>query len=363
MKAALPLPLLLLLVARFLGAQPADEGTLRTELYVDVFAARALSPNPTSPGSFAGGARLLSVPSGDDGRPALALVGAAARLRELQVRVAMQGGSSVDAHYAHGAAGSRAWRFVQEASATARLAPRLWVSAGIQPSHAAVEDWMPLANHSPTRSLLAEFAPWRHAGVRLGWDAVDRFGIRAGLISSWEFAGESPRVRGASYTADVRLGESTLVRGYGLRARRPDKRLRRLHGVGARGSVGPIAMLMQLEVGSQENSNAVGRAAHWWGYLLSARWHRGRAAINARFERFDDDEQILLRTGSSAAGANAPFRGYGESVGLDVRIAAGLVWRNEVRAFQNSGRSFPAAAGKPPALGTAFVLTALAARF
>lgn len=253
-------------------------------------------------------------------------------------------------------------RFVHTLRAGVQLAPRLWLDAGVHPTHAGLEEPHPRSNLFYTHSLLHEFAPQRHAGATLVWNPAPWMATEARAVSGWEFAGQPLAARGVGFRLDLRPGP-VLLRGYNLFTSDPGTPRRRLWGFAARGSAAPLTAEVRIELGSQENSSPFGRAAHWWGYLIAAHHELShRVSVSGRFERYDDDKQIVLRTGAHAGVPNAAFRGYSETLGVRVALTPALWWRSEARAFQNSGVAF-GNGGATRSASAAFALTALSASF
>jgi len=86
--------------------------------------------------------------------------------------------------------------------------------------------------------------------------------------------------------------------------------------------------------------------------------------LSARFERFDDEDQVIVATGVADDGAsNGPFRANGGSVGLDVAPQTHLLWRTELRGFGNNTAIFPDGNTGDPKKTSMFVVSSLAVTF
>ena len=87
-------------------------------------------------------------------------------------------------------------------------------------------------------------------------------------------------------------------------------------------------------------------------------------ALAMRVERFDDPSQVVVVTGTAPDSiANSPFRGYGASLGIDWAIQPRIVWRSEVRGFNNNTRVFPNGLSITGRKGDGFIVTALTVSF
>lgn len=317
------------------GAQVPQDTGWTTGLRASLHLAR--SPAGAQPLGFAGGARLLSAPW--EGAGVDRVVGTVAHTsRALSLRLALQAGDAVNGWAERTDAGG-ALRALNESSVHARF-PSVQVGGGVFPSTLSLAQQADAPDAALSPSMLRDFMPWRHAGA---WARVRvrMLELETQAISGWEFTGDV-RPRGAAARADLRLGLCTGLHGYLLRAPHGGSPMRRLSGATVRGCGGRVAATAEIQLGSQENSSPFGRAAHWWSYVAAARWEQSRRlAWAARFERFDDDKQIVLATGASGGVPNAPMRGYSETIGVQVRSSRHLLWRMEARAFQNSDASFP----------------------
>lgn len=332
---------LALVVGTALGGQ--ETGTiLRVSGSADFYLGSALDGTLSSSRRFAGGAPFASsasrfhMPDLD-----LALVDGTMLFGAMRAHFALQFGRSVEAYRRQPGPSAKTLSYIKHANIGVRLARKLWLDAGLLPSHIGIESWVSHENLTATRSILAEYAPRYFAGARLSWQPTSWLISSVQGLKGWD-AVTQPEGIGVGARFDVRLAESVLLSGFNLLIERPDGRVRTLHGLGARGEFGRATMQLQADIGSQENSSPGGRAAHWWGYSFVSRLRVTAATwLSARFERFDDDKQIVLITGDFDGTPNSPFRAYGESLGFDAQLRANILVRTEIRAFQNSGPAFP----------------------
>jgi len=124
---------------------------------------------------------------------------------------------------------------------------------------------------------------------------------------------------------------------------------------------GAWTLMGQADVGSQAHSTA--SASSWYGLLaLVRRRVTPTVAVVGRVERFVDDDQVVLTTGSVGEKANPAFHGNGASLGIDVNPAPRVLWRTEVRGFATRDPVFANGVGAPRA-SDGFVVTSLAVTF
>lgn len=318
-----------------LGAQQRPGPVWSAHLRVHAYASQPVAGRGTG---FAGGAALLSTPA-DRGGIDRVTAGLMYDAAALGARVSLHAGEAVDA-WAARAGEQDARRFLHQASIEAR-SRGLTVGAGVFPSRLSASQDANASDAALSPSMLRDLMPWRHGGTWARVRALRILELETQALTGWEFIGDA-RMRGFALLANLAPARFLNLRGYHLRAPHGDSPLRKLTGGAFQGRAGSLDGVAEIQLGSQENSSSQGRAAHWWSYVAAARWRLSpRAGWTARFERFDDDKQIVLPTGAWNGAPNAPMRGYSETIGVHVATSEHLLWRAEARGFQNSGASFP----------------------
>jgi hypothetical protein len=112
-------------------------------------------------------------------------------------------------------------------------------------------------------------------------------------------------------------------------------------------------------IGVQSRSTTTGGSATWYGASVFAKYHpTPRLGIVARIERYADPDQVIVRTGLPTS-----FQTNGASLGLDVALAAPLLWRTEVRAFRSRGAVWPTNRAGQYTPDDGFAVTSLSLRF
>jgi hypothetical protein len=93
-------------------------------------------------------------------------------------------------------------------------------------------------------------------------------------------------------------------------------------------------MGLQGDLGLQSRPGSnVGR---WYGMALIQRYALTKTvAIAGRVERYFDDRQIIVSTGTSNG-----FQTWGASANLDVQVDPRMVWRTELRGFWSKDSVF-----------------------
>jgi hypothetical protein len=276
----------------------------------------------------------------------LAFVEATVARRRVRGRLALQAGTSVQANYAaeprQGAvSGDALSRMLQEAYAGYQLTPTLWVDAGVFYSHIGMESWVSRDNPTYTRSLVADFSPYYSTGVRATWQVSSAVTARVDVVNGWQNISENNEDKSLGLRVDVAANATTTVSWYGYAGNEPGGQRRLFNGVGVRSRLSDRAeVLAQVDGGRQQGRDSVTaatRSSGWFGATLVSRyWMRPALAVVARAERFADGDQIVVRTGGPL-----PFRANAASIGIDVRPAARVLWRTEVRGYAADAPVFP----------------------
>ncbi len=282
-------------------------------------------------------------------------------------RFAAQFGTSVQANYAAEPtvgtlSGPSVSRFIQEAVAGYRLAPTLWVDAGVFFSPFGSESWISRDNWTYTRSFIADNSPYYEAGVKATWQPRTSVTAQLHLINGWQNVSETnsdkavgarvdyaPR-SGVDFAYDIFVGNEQpdslpsrlRVWQEAIVQLRPTARL------GLRGT---------FDYGVQQRPD--GGRASWRGWTVIARWATtSRTAVAARWEGYADPEQVIVATGQ-------PFglRVGGVSVNVDVAPTPRLLWRTELRALRGRDPLFTHGGGQEPSRDDVFVVTSLALTF
>jgi hypothetical protein len=339
-----------LVSARAAAQAPAADTTLRVTFggFVDAYYAYDAGRPAALDRAFAGGAPFTTQPARhNEFNVNLAYVEALLAGPRLRGRLALQAGTSVQSNYAgepsRGLVGGPLLaRAIQEAFAGYELAPALWVDAGVFYSHMGLESWASKDNLTYTRSLVAEYSPYYSSGVRVGWQATPRLAARLDLVNGWQNISETNSGKGVGARLDYALDPAATLSYYAFVNGEAGGRQRLFNGVGARVARGRTTLLAQADAGRLGAPRDGGaEAAGWYGLTLVARRQlTPAAALAARFERYDDRDQVNVATG-----LDDPFRGNGASLGLDVAPHPRLLWRTEARGFAAGASVFPDGAG------------------
>jgi len=282
-----------------------------------------------------------------------------------RAKLTLQAGTSVQSNYASEpsagpTSGPLLARHIQEAYAGIRLAPRLWLDAGISLGSLGWEGWISRDNPTYTRSLVAEFSPYYESGIRVVWEAGPRLLVQGHIMNGWQRISDDNDAKSASVRVDVVVAPGVTVAAASFigneQPRESARSTRFFNQIMVKANPRHDVLLQgQVDVGRQLGP---GGDAAWWGAVAIARLSlERRFAVVLRVERFADPDQVVALTGGPAG-----LEVNGGSVGIDAIPSEGLLWRTELRGFRASERVFPRGAGSAAgrsntALVTSFAVT------
>lgn len=363
----------LFMLPSVVGAQRAEPDTtvkLSFGGYVDGYYAWDVGRPRAFDRSFAGGALFTTQPARhNEFNINLAFVEAKLDGPKVRGRLALQAGTSVQSNYSgepsNGqVSGPSLARHLQEAFAGVKLGETVWVDGGVFYSHMGMESWASRDNPTYTRSLVAEYSPYYSSGVRFIWQASAQLTAHLHIVNGWQNISENNSGKGVGLRLDYAPSPSTGLSYYNFFTDEAGNRLRTFNGVGAKVTSGRTTLLGQFDFGTQGKSSADNATASWYGLTAIARLQvTPIVGLSGRVERFDDEDQVIIATGTAGATPNGPFRANGGSIGLDVAPQARLLWRTELRGFGNKTAIFPDGDTVAPKKSNAFVVSSLAVTF
>ena len=255
-------------------------------------------------------------------------------------RLALQGGTSVQANYAPeprlgSTSGPDLARLLQEAYAGVRLTDDLWVDAGIYFAPFGRESWISADNWTYTRSLIADHSPYYQSGVRLSWQATPALAAQLHLLNGWQNISESNEDKAFAASLDW-----TFTKGHVLSwdafagNEQPDsvpRRLRVFNELSWQGTLtSRVEAMATLDIGRQRRGATGTGADTWWGTAVIGRYavSPGRVWVALRGEAYRDPNRVIITPPAGRA-----FEARGASVNLDVAPQPGVLWRTELRGL------------------------------
>ena len=258
-------------------------------------------------------------------------------------RLALQAGTSVQALYLGEPtvgrySGSSLAQHIQEAVVGVRMREGLWLDGGVFFSHLGSENWVSRDNPTYTRSLIADYSPYYESGVKLTWDVRSNVTALLTLVNGWGHISENNSDKSIGTRFDWALTPHISLGYYNLIGNeQPDtspSRLRLFNGITAKFTSDEWTVVTTIDGGREARPGD--SPASWFGTSLVARVRMTeRTSVSGRVEAFDDENQVLIRTGAGA------FNVLGGSLGLDFEPSDGVVWRTEFRGLKGKNEVFP----------------------
>ncbi len=375
MVTALALALVIPLHCGLAQSTPTDSTPRVTfGAFVDGYFAWDAGRPPSLDRSFAGGALFTTQPARhNEFNVNLAFVEAKLEAPHYRGRLALQTGTSVQSNYSGepttgSISGPGLGRLIQEAVVGVQLADNLWVDGGIFYSHMGMESWASRDNPTYTRSLVAEYSPYYQSGVKFTWSPSAQVTAQLDIVNGWQNISENNTGKAAGVRVDFAATPNSTISYYNLFSNEAGSRLRIFNGIGAKHTSGKLTLLGEFDAGSQSRPSNASGSSTWYGWAAIARVQAApTVALVARIEAYTDRDQVIIATGTRLAGAsvvgNPAFRGTGTSVGVDVAPYARVLWRTEIRGWQNADAVFPDGTASAPKKQSVFAVTSLALSF
>lgn len=300
------------------------------------------------------------------GTPAinLALVRAAWNTPSFRASTALAAGSYMNANYA---AEPGFLKHVYEAYAGIRLPGqhKLWIDAGIFPSHIGFESAIGKDNPTLTRSLVAENTPYFEAGAKITYMSDDeRWLLSALVLDGWQRVvpadGNSLPAFGTQITykpsPGITLNSSTFA---GTDKPDSNRLMRYFHNFyGIFQLHRQFTATIGFDIGMEQKQEHQAAMNVWFNPTVILRYTpMEKVAIAIRGEYYDDRHHVII-----ASGTPHGFRTWGVSANIDYHFTSYLLWRTEARTFVSHDAIFPVQRGNTSDNNT-FFTTALAVSF
>ena len=262
-------------------------------------------------------------------------------------RLALQYGSSVIANYANEP--HEFVRYLQEAYGGVSITKDWKIDAGIFFSHLGLESWISRDDHTPSRSLVADYSPYYQMGVRSIHEVSKQVHLELHVVRGWQNISDDRHPCfgtqiAYSPTDDLRIIYNTFVGDEdGMRVfnNMVVKTFFTEH----------FGVSSSFDLGAQNRQDE--SRAWWHGWTVIPHYRiNDTYAVAGRVERYDDPHQVILKTLSGNS-----FNTTGLSVNLDTTIIPNLIWRNEYRVLLSTQDVFPRRDGF--SASDSFVMTSL----
>lgn len=254
----------------------------------------------------------------------LASFGVSFEQEAFRSQLTVQAGTAVDANY--NSEPDYGVRYLQQANAGVRLGENLWIDAGIFLSHIGLESWESDKNLVYTRALASDFSPYYQSGARVTWEPTPELSLQLLYLNGWQNISDFSGRNAVGTQLRYELGDATYVAWNTFLGREGDG-TRMFHNFILSGSLTErLELGGGFDVGRQGTREGEG---WWWSTLLIGRYRLSdQFSLFARSEVYSDPESVIIQTVSGEH-----FHSSGFSLGFDLSILSGLIWRNEYRGL------------------------------
>ncbi len=232
-------------------------------------------------------------------------------------------------------------RNIFEANAGVRLAPKLWLDAGIFASHIGLESAISKDNYTLTRSLAAENTPYYESGAKITYEAGSQWVFTGLVLNGWqnirEPEGNSNKALGTQIqfkpTDKILLNSSTFFGN-----EKPDnaKQRRYFHNFYATFQIQPqLKLAAFFDIGAEQ---ALETDSYNTWYSPAILLHYGlsdKVAVAARAEYYSDEDGVIISSGTPNG-----FKTTGYSLNLDYAPAPNVLLRVEGRLLDSQDAVF-----------------------
>jgi hypothetical protein len=235
-----------------------------------------------------------------------------------------------------------------EANAGVRLAPKLWLDAGIFASHIGLESAISKDNYTLTRSLTAENTPYYESGAKLTYEAGSKWVFTGLVLNGWqnirEPEGNSNKAIGTQIqfkpTDKILLNSSTFIGN-----EKPDsvKQQRYFHDFYATFQISEQFKLAAIfDIGAEKRAD-VGSAINngdkyntWFNPTLLMHYNlTDKVSLGARAEYYHDPKGVIISSGTENG-----FKTLGYSLNLDYAPTNNVFLRVEGRLLDSQDAIF-----------------------
>ncbi|MCC6837725.1 MAG: porin [Bacteroidia bacterium] len=215
----------------------------------------------------------------------------------VRANVAMHAGTYVKANYA---AEPSILQLINEANVGVRLTKKLWLDAGIMPSHIGLETAISKDNWTLTRSLCAENSPYYETGAKLTFLPNEKWSMAALVLNGWQNIEEKNSNKAVGTQVQflpndkLTLNYSTFI-GEGRNMSDSLQVLRHFHDLYFTYLISQkLSLAAVLDLGYEEKSIAEKQFISWYTPALFVRYKFNKKwATCFRAEYFDDQNKII----------------------------------------------------------------------
>lgn len=225
-----------------------------------------------------------------------------------------------------------------EANVGLRLTPKLWLDAGILPSHIGFESAISKDCWTLTRSLLAENSPYYETGAKLTLTPNDRWTLSALLLNGWQRIRRIEGNNTPAFGTQIMFkpnSKTTLNYSTFVGSDKPDteRRIRVFHNLYGIFQVSDhFGLTAGFDIGTEQVAKGKPDVNVWYTpvvigrYSIDEKW-----ALAARVEHYNDLDGVII---------GSEFQTTGYSLNLDYAPRSNALLRVEGRFLQDKNEIF-----------------------
>jgi hypothetical protein len=223
---------------------------------------------------------------------------------------------------------------------------KLWLDAGVLPSHIGFESAIGKDCWNLTRSILADNSPYFESGLKLGYTSKnDSLNFNFLVLNGWQKIGFNYSIPSLAigtqnnYKKNDRttINWSTFIGHTGTDSL---KRLRCFNNFYTQYQLNKkLGFIFGLDYGIQQKKDSLNKMIGfqtWYSpiIIVQLKVHK-KLKMAARFEYYSDKTSVIITTPSNKA-----FQTLGTSINLDCQISESTLWRLEARTLYSKEAVF-----------------------
>ena len=274
----------------------------------------------------------------------LVYLGSTVELERIKLRLAAQGGNSVDINYS--SESNPQVRYLQEAYLGYSILDNLEIVGGIYLSHIGQESFISVSNINYQRSLIADYSPYYESGAKFIYKPDEDLEFQFHLLNGWQNITNNSYEDGdlgygtyLKYQIDpsLYLMHATYVGNINYSSNNYDG-LRIFNDLGFGYKINELTELVgSYDFGFQEVGEAIDNDYSFWNGFSVSLGHKltEKLRLGTRVEGFFDSDNLIVSTKNSA-----PFKVWGGSLNVDYYLLNDLWLRGEVRYLKSADSVF-----------------------
>ena len=265
----------------------------------------------------------------------LAFVKAAYNAKNVRANLALMAGTYANANLA---AEPGVLKNIYEANVGLRLSPKVWIDAGIMPSHIGFESAVSKDCWTLTRGLLAENSPYYESGVKLSITPNDQWTIAALVLNGWQRINRPDGNNTPALGTQVMYkpnDRTTLNYSTFVGSDKPDdaRLMRVFHNLYGIFQVSEhFGLTAGFDIGTEQKAKGKPEVNVWYTPVLIGRLSlNDQVALAARYEYYSDENGVII---------GPDFRTSGYSLNVDYAPRSNALFRVEGRLLQSKNDIF-----------------------